>query len=62
NSYYNIYKKLNLQKDSIRTHYSPRPMGYLIIHHFELGGLPWTDSFMVDFKIQHILKIKETIE
>jgi len=62
NAYYDIYKKLTAKKDSIAQHYKPRAMGYLIIHHFELGGDPWTDSFMVDFKIQHILKIKETIE
>ena len=62
NAYFDTYKKLNLQRDSMRIHYVPRPMGYLIIHHYQLEGKPWTDSFMVDFNLQHILKINETIE
>ena len=62
NFYYNTYKKLNLQKDSMRIHYDPQPLGYLMIHHFQLAGDPWTDSFILDFNISNILKIKETIE
>lgn len=60
--YYDIYKKLNLKKDSLRIHYTPRPSGYLILHHFQFDGQPWTDSFMIDFNFNRILKIKETIE
>jgi hypothetical protein len=61
-SFYTIYKKLNLRKDSIRIHYKPRPLGYLILHHFQLDGHPWTDSFTIDFNIRSIIKINETIE
>lgn len=61
-SFYSIYKKLNLRRDSVRIHYKPRPRGYLILHHFQFDGKPWTDSFVVDFNIRSILKIKETIE
>lgn len=61
-SFYDIYKKLNLQKDSVRIHYKPRPMGYLILHHFQYDQKPWTDSFVIDFNFRRILKIKETIE
>lgn len=61
-SFYTIYKKLNFQKDSIRIHYKPQPLGYLILHHFHFDGQPWTDSFMIDFNFKTILKIKETIE
>lgn len=61
-SFYNIYKKLNFQKDSTRIHYKPRPLGYLILHHFLFDGDAWTDSFMIDFNFRSILKIKETIE
>lgn len=62
NSYFETYKKLNLQKDSMRIHYDPQPLGYLMIHHFQFDGKPWTDSFILDFNIRNILKIKETIE
>ena len=61
-SFYNVYKKLNLQKDSKRIHYNPRPLGYLILHHFQFDGDSWTDSFMIDFNFRSILKIKQTIE
>ncbi|HYV93708.1 MAG TPA: hypothetical protein VE978_18175 [Chitinophagales bacterium] len=61
-SFYSVYKKLNLQKDSMRIHFQPRPLGYLILHHFQFDGKPWTDSFMLDFNLRSILKIKETIE
>jgi hypothetical protein len=62
NSYYEMYRKLNFQMDSFRTHYKPRPLGYLILHHFQFNGDPWTDSFTLDFNLRNILKIKETIE
>jgi hypothetical protein len=61
-SFYNTYKKLNLQKDSTRIHYKPQPLGYLILHHFLFDGDAWTDSFTIDFNVKNILKIKETIE
>jgi len=61
-SFYEIYKRLNLQKDSMRIHYTPRPRGYLLLHHFQLDGNSWTDSFVIDFNIKKILKVKETIE
>jgi hypothetical protein len=60
--YFDTYKKLNLQRDSIRIHYQPQPLGYLILHHFMLEGDAWTDSFMIDFNIRRILKIRQTIE
>ena len=62
NSYYELYKKLNLSKDSMRTHYRPRPLGYFVIHHFQFDGDPWTDSFIVDFGFRNIIKIERTIE
>jgi hypothetical protein len=61
-SFYSIYKKLNLQKDSIRIHYKPRPLGYYILHHFQYDRHPWTDSFFMDFNLKAILKVKEAIE
>ena len=61
-SFYAIYKKLNLQKDSTRIHYKSRPLGYLILHHFQFNGELWTDSFTLDFNLSGILKVKETIE
>ena len=61
-SFYNIYKKLNLQKDSIRIHYKSRPLGYLILHHFQFDDKLWTDSFMIDFNLRTILKVKEAVE
>jgi len=60
--YYSRYKKLNSQRDSIRIHYKPRPLGYLLLHHFQYDEQPWTDSFVIDFNLRRILKIKETIE
>ncbi len=62
NAYFEIYKNLNLEKDSMRIHYKPRPLGYFVIHHFQFDGDPWTDSFIVDFNFNSIIKIKRTIE
>jgi len=61
-SFYSIYKKLNLQKDSTRIHYKSRPRGYLILHHFQFDGKLWTDTFTMDFNLTSILKVRETIE
>jgi hypothetical protein len=61
-SLYTIYKQWSLRKDSMRIHYKPPPLGWLMIHHYQLGGTPWTDSFMMNFSCTKILKVKEAIE
>lgn len=61
-SFFSVYKRLSLKKDSMRIHYKPRPLGWFIIHHFQLDGKPWTDSFMIDFNFSAILKARQAIE
>ena len=62
NYYFQKYQTLAEKRDSIRNHYQPRPLGYFILHHFQFEGHPWTDSFVLDFSLKKIIKVKETIE
>mgnify|MGYP003597576943 CR=1 FL=1 len=62
NDYFAAYKKINETRDSIRLHYRPQPVGYLLIHHFQFDGEPWTDSFIFDFGLKSFIRIRQTIE
>jgi hypothetical protein len=62
NYYFAQYKLINERRDSTRTHYKPQPIGYLLIHHFQFDGEPWTDSFILDFGLKNFIRIRQTIE
>lgn len=60
--YYGRYKEVSRQRDSMRMHYKPQPVGYLLIHHFQFDGQLWTDSFIFDFALKDFIRIRQTIE
>jgi len=61
-SFYRLYLNRNKIKDSISSHYYPTPLGWFIIHYYQLEGKNWTDSFIIAFDYKKIIKVRERVE
>ncbi len=61
-SFYSIYKTEVEVKDSLRNNYAEEPRGLFIIHHYQLDGKLWTDTFKMNFEMNAIIKVTEAIE
>ncbi|MCY7410657.1 MAG: hypothetical protein LH473_10315, partial [Chitinophagales bacterium] len=58
-SFYSIYKTKVAFKDSLSNNYAKEPEGLFIIHHFQLDGKLWTDTFKMNFEKNAIIKATE---